>query len=626
MNQTRRMSRVAVLAAAAVLAPAGTAWADTRPQRDALQPTPGAEARVSALVDARAAGATGHDYGRRTAAAEAELPPTTVPTFVTPTHGSGVQGSVQLTVASTAPAVQFLLNGVPLGPVTPVVNGHASASWQTWGYEGAHTIGAADCTGTGTCATETASSVVQVTAGGLVLTAPASGALTSGPVTLKANAAGGTVKFLIDGKVRGSDSTAPYSIVVNDSLSDGSHTAEAFLCATAGSPCSTGDRVMTTFSAKSLHPKLSSLAKAAISPNGDGVADSTTATLRLESKQRASWSLVRSNGSTAAGPFSLGNLKAGRHTVAVPGDVRPRDLPDGTYSLVVRTSAPSGAVTLVGATSTGIRIDTTRPKLSGATGAGTKFYPVKDGYRDVFVPSGVVTEKSRLRIEIGSNKQQILRTMTKRASGGAYSFSWNGRRDNGKPVAPGTYVYRLTAEDAVGNVTRSGWSRVLVSNQKLVKKTATVTLDGADASDFGGSDPSCGWGSTSQSYSRGLLLMNACDPSWYELTAAFYNFRLPSAISYERLSLSVSGDSVYTPTSLGAGILNLASGDWQILEGTTATAAGTRVHGLGSINAAQLISGRDVEVAFSIDNTIGSGPWDFDIQDVRLTVTYRVLS
>ncbi|GAA0637336.1 hypothetical protein GCM10009547_47180 [Sporichthya brevicatena] len=612
---------MAALAALAVLAPQPAGWATGRPETGERVTTPGAAAPLAALEKAlESPDVTTQDVEEP----EVELPPTTVPAFVEPVGGSSLRGDIRVRVSSTAPAVQFFLNGAAYGARVPVVDGHATTTWRSWGYQGSQTFGAADCTTSGLCATDSAGTAITVTPSVPKLTAPTG--LNSGPITMTASAPGGTVKFLIDGKVRGLDATAPYSIVVNDSLNDGSHTAEAIICAAGGAPCSTVDRTKATFSTKSLHPKLSSKKPLAISPNGDGLADQATVTLKLESKQKASWSLVRSNGSTAAGPFSLGTLKAGRHQIVLPEKPRSRKLPDGVFSFVVRTSAPAGAVTLVGTASTPIRIDTTRPKLTGSTGGGTTFYPVKDGYRDTFTPGGIASEKAKLTLEIASTKKTVLRSIAKQVAGGTYSFSWDGRDKSRKPVAPGAYVYRVTAVDPLGNVSISGWKRVTVSNQKLVTKTKTITMDGIDASQYGGSDPYCGWGTTSQSYSAGLLLMNACDPYYFDLTAGFWRFQLPSAISYDRLSLSVSGDSVWVPTPLSGGFENPTTGEWHILDGSTVWAKGLRTHQLGSVPAKNFVSGRTVEAAVSISNTLGGGPWDFDVRDVRLTVAYRVLN
>ena len=109
------------------------------------------------------------------------------------------------------------------------------------------------------------------------------------------------------------------------------------------------------------------------------------------------------------------------------------------------------------------------------------------------------------------------------------------------------------------------------------------------------------------------------------LTASFYHFTLPAAVVYSRMSVQVNGFSFYTPTGIEAGFgVNGGSSDFGSGDSYEIDTSAEGWYGLGSINAAHYVSAHHVaDIAVSVDDSYPT--CDFDINQVRVTVTYKVL-
>jgi hypothetical protein len=118
------------------------------------------------------------------------------------------------------------------------------------------------------------------------------------------------------------------------------------------------DRTVTGFAATA----------AALSPNGDGVADTTTFTFGLALPAAVRLEIV-SAGLVVATPLAPTFLQGGSLVVDWNGTANGAPLPDGAYDAVLTVTGPAGdvAVTLP------IRVDTTPPSLELLDAAKLRF-------------------------------------------------------------------------------------------------------------------------------------------------------------------------------------------------------------------------------------------------------------
>lgn len=289
------------------------------------------------------------------------LRPATIPTLTRPAGGATVAGVVRLTAASTAPKVRFLVSGSPLGAPVATKAGVASIAWPSWGVaNGMRAVKAVDCSIGGYC--NTSGPQVGVTLANAVpaITSPRVSQTLSGRATFTATASGGGVAFLIDGVRRGFDATAPYSLPYPiSSLVNKGHTIQARGCSVAGNRCAGPASPPVSFSANSLHPRITALAPSVFSPNGDGRYDTTKLTYSLPDAQSVRFQVRNAAGTVIRGPSRLGTLRAGRRDLSWNGRLasgaRARN---GTYTLEIATSRTNGSGTMHGWAVTRVRINT----------------------------------------------------------------------------------------------------------------------------------------------------------------------------------------------------------------------------------------------------------------------------
>jgi hypothetical protein len=97
----------------------------------------------------------------------------------------------------------------------------------------------------------------------------------------------------------------------------------------------------------------------AISPNGDGVQDSTTFSFNLAAQVPVQLDILQPGGTIVATPFQ-GVLTAGAHTLAWDGTANGAVLPDGRYTALFTVTDALGPVQLPFA----VTIDTHAPTLA----------------------------------------------------------------------------------------------------------------------------------------------------------------------------------------------------------------------------------------------------------------------
>lgn len=564
------------------------------------------------------------------------LAPATVPTITAPTAAAQVGGVVTITATSSAQFVQFKLTSgsgtTLLGAPVPVTAGTATTTWTSYGYLGAKTFSAVDCSNAGTeCSTADNQVAVTVANDAPVVTAPVAGAVVSGTFALGATGPGSAVRFTVDGVTKGTDTTAPYSVTITTSLLDGSHTAAAVLCNATGTVCEGPTSAGVAFTSKSLHPSIPVITPSAFSPNGDKVRDTARVTISLPDAERASMSLTNAAGTVVFGPTSLGVLAAGSHYVTLLGKSNTgARLANGTYTVVVVTSRTSGTTVLRGIAARTVRVDTSAPTLTSIVGSGSRIYPVVDGYRDTVAPAVTMSEAGTLSLVIRNSRGAVIRTVSiVRSAPGHYAIAWNGRTSTGAYAPAGSYTFRFVATDLAGNKRTSSAYPLVVSLLKLVAKTATLYRNGNAASLYY-YNGSCDTASSNSDFANGVWLYNGCDPDLDGNTdaAASYRFALPSAVSYTSVQLSAYGFSYYTPTVLIGRLYNVSTGNYDVSGGWTLGNSTKAWFAFGTKATTGYVSSTHVVMGLiDVPNYVGSDfpPYDFDVAQVRLVVKYKVL-
>jgi flagellar hook assembly protein FlgD len=567
-------------------------------------------------------------FGLPTRAAFASDVPTTRPTITAPTGGNVVSGVVVLTATSTAPMVQFLVFDTPIGTPVAVIDGIATGSWTTWGLPNDNVFApsalmAEDCNDAG-CGPLGGGVDVIVSNPAPVLTAPIDGSTTGTLPELSATVPGGSVQFLVDQLPIGVDTTAPYDVTPPTPLSAGQHTVSARSCNVSGTRC---DGPSASEQITVAHPTITAVTPSPFSPNGDGRDDTTRVTFSLPDPESASWTITDSQDAVIQGPNPLGALSAGSHSFDWSGqDNSQTRVADGKYTVTLSTTTTVNGVQFTGSATTSVAVDTTSPTLGVPSGRNVVFYPVHDGYRDTFTSKVSINEAGSLSLTIATLTGHIVRVLhTTNAAPGAFSLSWDGKNAAGHLVPAGTYHFHWAAQDVAGNRTTGATYNVVVSLRYLVTKTATITEHGSADKAFTGT-ASCATASKSQSVFKpyGLVLINGCSMTHYQLVVALYAFTVPAAIVYSHIQLYTYGLAHAPPILMTSLILNYSTGGPQFINNDLKVSTKTRVWtNIGGISGSHHVSDRTVVISVGLANTPHAR---YDIGNVRIVVTYKVLS
>jgi len=575
---------------------------------------------------------TGHSLGANLVGLRAALvapQPDSVPALTLPVGGATVAGAVQLSATSSAPKVSFLIDGYAIGTPVDTTGGVAKATWTSWGVaNGPHTVAAADCNISNQCNTQL--SQVGVTLDNLApyVTSPRASQILSGAATFTATAPGGGVAFIIDGIRRGFDASAPYTLTYTiSSLVDGAHTVKVISCSTNASACSGPASATVSFTAKSLHPRVTTVSPSVFSPNGDGRFDTTKVTYYLPVREYVYFQVRNGANAIVRGPIYGGTLSAGTHSFTWNGILNNRTKAgNGVYKIELNT----GSGTLRGYSYAHVWVDITPPTITSIAGSGATFYPYPDGYKDTWAPRFVLSERSVVTMKLTTGRGALVRAIVGARNAGLTSLLWNGRSTAGALVPAGVYYWTLTAQDSVGNRHASARYSVVVSAHHLVTRTATLSLRGSQYVYAGGTDSSCTEASNQLSdfSPYGVWLLNACPiytlyTNGYQIAGAIYRFTVPAAFSYTSLRLDSYGNSLFAPSTLGVGFTRWVTDDYTFRDITVGSTNTWRT--VGSVAAAGMVSSgsRQVETTLYVPNDYNTSS-DFDIGYVRLVITYRV--
>jgi flagellar hook assembly protein FlgD len=193
-----------------------------------------------------------------------------------------------------------------------------------------------------------------------------------------------------------------------------------------------------------------------ISPNGDGLGDSTTVTYAIS--EAADWTITV----TAADGTMVRSFAGNGQfvTQAWDGlDANGKPVPDGTYTITgtatcSATSATPGATATPAVTT--VVVDTTLPSFTGFVVRSQLVNPDGTGAGDRVGISYALSEAGTVQVIVkdaaGAQVRQIQGWT--RVTAGAHSVSWDGKvSSNGKlvPAAEGQYTIEADGRDAAGN-------------------------------------------------------------------------------------------------------------------------------------------------------------------------------
>ncbi len=208
----------------------------------------------------------------------------------------------------------------------------------------------------------------------------------------------------------------------------------------------------------------------AISPNGDGTADTLAVTGRLSEPATWSASISASGGATLVAAGGEGDAFA----IVWDGTVNGTPVPDGRYD--VRVTATDAWGNSGAAVSLALRVDRTPPVVKATFPATpTVISPDGDGATDTLRTAYTASEAGTLTITVRDAAGVAVDTSQVPAVAGASAVVWDGRGSTGAPVPDGAYTYEIVARDAAGNAAPPIARRVLVTTTiGWVRSTAGV--------------------------------------------------------------------------------------------------------------------------------------------------------
>jgi hypothetical protein len=179
----------------------------------------------------------------------------------------------------------------------------------------------------------------------------------------------------------------------------------------------------------------------AVSPNGDGQADTAALSFRLTAAANATVEVADSSGLAVATVVDRVWMQAGRHTALVDAAA----LPDGQYTVVVRarTTTSSEVQQLVP-----LLVSRTLGLVSVAPPA---FSPNGDGRLDLLEIGFELTARADVRVRIVREGQWVATPLLAALEAGPQGISWNGTRSEGR-LRDGSYQAVVEASTEVGTI------------------------------------------------------------------------------------------------------------------------------------------------------------------------------
>lgn len=246
--------------------------------------------------------------------------PTSAPTITAPADATTV-GSPELPVSATSSAAQvrFVLDGREGNPdydkTVPVSGGSASTQFSVLGLSGSTQIDAYDCDDVGSCNTVDKDTItVTVDLNDPTIVSPGDGDVVHSSVTVRVDAPGPTIQFLVNGTPVGKDTAAPLERKISlSAYSDGSLTIMVRQCSTDGAVCG-GEEDSITVIKDTKGPRWSDLSTSnrTVFPVKDRYKDSTLLSARVGERSLETKVEIRKAGGPVVRTIKLGRVDPGK--------------------------------------------------------------------------------------------------------------------------------------------------------------------------------------------------------------------------------------------------------------------------------------------------------------------------
>jgi hypothetical protein len=193
-----------------------------------------------------------------------------------------------------------------------------------------------------------------------------------------------------------------------------------------------------------------SLPRAVVTPNRDGVGDTTVASAKLVRRSSVVVSLVRPNGTLAWRYRGVRDPGVVRRVVGVPGmtEGRWRWVAEATESYSGRVSRMTRTF-VVNRTLGHLRLSKERMRVVAGKGGSLR-------------ASVGVTRRARVNVSVRTTSGRVVRVLFRGTIGsGRHSWRWGGRNASRKVVPSGTYTVRVVGRNGLGTVALADGVRVV---------------------------------------------------------------------------------------------------------------------------------------------------------------------
>ncbi|HJS49706.1 MAG TPA: hypothetical protein VJ745_05235, partial [Gaiellaceae bacterium] len=179
----------------------------------------------------------------------------------------------------------------------------------------------------------------------------------------------------------------------------------------------------------------------AISPNGDGQADASLLTYRLNAPANVTVEVVDSIGAIRATVVDRVWARAGQHTVEIDG----ASLADGPYTIVITARTAAGALV-----QRLVPLTVTRT-LGAVTVTPAAFSPNGDGRKDRIALAFSLAAPAEVRIRVVRGDRWVASPLFASFLPGPQRFVWDGVRSTGT-LRDGIYQVIVEVDDGVGAI------------------------------------------------------------------------------------------------------------------------------------------------------------------------------
>jgi flagellar hook assembly protein FlgD len=183
---------------------------------------------------------------------------------------------------------------------------------------------------------------------------------------------------------------------------------------------------------------------AVLTPNGDGVAETTRISFSLTTAATATVDVVNGAGATVRQLANARSFPAGTSRLLWDGRNGSGVLiPDGLYSVVISAQSPGQS----DSESDDIVVDRTLGHLNVVP---RPFSPNGDGRRETTTVSFELARPAAARVLVLRGTERVITLIRADLPAGAQSYGWDGRTRAGARVADGTYTVRVEATTSLG--------------------------------------------------------------------------------------------------------------------------------------------------------------------------------